>query len=440
MRTSCINHPARDPFIIVRKWQVDLLEGDRTAAALLSFFEFRHNDKLDQKEKALQENDVAEAHGDSRTQDETLYQWHTEKELEDAILISKRDAISAAIKKLVEKELEDAILISKRDAISAAIKKLVEKGFLSVHKNPNPKYKFDKTRYFLFYPETVNKAIESRSSINPSSSRENPSRQAENPAQSRDFRGAISKKSSKKSSKEENKEEAGKEFEIFSFDEKSLEQEATELELDSIKEALLIPPAVDKQHNHPLPINPQNLVVDHYSATWPSGVNNFENNFKTSIAHPTHIYPEAKALAEMGLAALWVGPNRSDYAPALLAGVKAKKQALNQLVTNGALCTYIANRINLHRRGEVGHDSDLQRLYEDGQTILGIAQGNLPKDVDPIISEEGWVEAELALLSEPLSTVQRLLPQELQDGLMKSKFEKIALLKTNPSKYKEHAL
>ena len=43
MRTSCITHPPKDPLIMIRQWQVALCEGNTTAAALLSFFEYWHN-------------------------------------------------------------------------------------------------------------------------------------------------------------------------------------------------------------------------------------------------------------------------------------------------------------------------------------------------------------------------------------------------------------
>jgi len=40
---SCINHPTNEPILVLYKWQVDFCEGDRCAAALLSFFENQWN-------------------------------------------------------------------------------------------------------------------------------------------------------------------------------------------------------------------------------------------------------------------------------------------------------------------------------------------------------------------------------------------------------------
>jgi len=117
----------------MRKWQVIACDGDKCAALLLSFFEYWHNVKLEQRKQAIVSNDVAERHGDKRTQTETLYQFHTEKELEDGLLG-----------------------LYKRTRIRSALELLVDKGFISIHANPNPKYAFDKTRHFLFHADRVN--------------------------------------------------------------------------------------------------------------------------------------------------------------------------------------------------------------------------------------------------------------------------------------------
>ncbi len=132
MKSSCIHHPEREPLIIIRQWQLEFCEGNRIAAALLSFFEYWHNIKLEMRGKNQQANDVAEGHHDPRTQDESLWQFHTEQELEDGILIFKRTAIGDAITFLAQKKV------------------------VTVGRNPNLRYKFDKTRFFLFHPEIIN--------------------------------------------------------------------------------------------------------------------------------------------------------------------------------------------------------------------------------------------------------------------------------------------
>ena len=132
MKVSCITHPPNEHFIKIHPWQIDACDGNECAAALLSFFEYFHNIKLEQALKAKQANDIAEVHGDRRAQDETLYQFHSEG------------------------ELERGVVIYKRRSMYDALKVLHEKGFVTVHHNPYNRYKFDKTRYFLFHPEAVN--------------------------------------------------------------------------------------------------------------------------------------------------------------------------------------------------------------------------------------------------------------------------------------------
>jgi hypothetical protein len=144
---------------MVRKWQIEFCDGNKAAAALLSFFEYWHNIKLEQSRKAGQANDVAEAHGETRAQDESLLQFHTEKELGDGVLLFGRHAIREGIK-----ILED-------------------KGVITIHGNPNPRYSFDKTRYFLFHPSVVNDWIAIRSK-SPDRSGENASRSGENASRS----------------------------------------------------------------------------------------------------------------------------------------------------------------------------------------------------------------------------------------------------------------
>lgn len=132
MKTSCVIHPDCEPMIIVRKWQIDFCNGSRSAAALLSFFEYWHNIKLEQSKKAKFQNNIANLHHDTGCQDESLYQFHTLEELEEGVLLYSKDAINTGLKALVDKKV------------------------ISIHKNPNPKYAFDRTRYFLFYPEVLN--------------------------------------------------------------------------------------------------------------------------------------------------------------------------------------------------------------------------------------------------------------------------------------------
>ena len=131
-RTSCISHPEGERLILIRKWQLEACSKDACAAALLNLFEYWHNIKLEQKSQAKGYNDVAARHGENSNQIETLLQWHKSEQLEASLLN----------------------IFNKR-RIQAAIELLENLKFISVHRNPNPRYAFDKTRHFLFHPEEV---------------------------------------------------------------------------------------------------------------------------------------------------------------------------------------------------------------------------------------------------------------------------------------------
>jgi hypothetical protein len=122
-RVSCIAHPSGDYFVIVRQWQIAACDGNACAAALLSFFESWHNTRRDTVD---------------RDASASLWQNHTEK------------------------EIESGIFFYKRTAISEGIKILEEKGFIEQGKNPDRRYSFDRTRFFLFKPEVVNGWLNSR--------------------------------------------------------------------------------------------------------------------------------------------------------------------------------------------------------------------------------------------------------------------------------------
>jgi len=168
MKSSCVSYPKNHPLIIIRKCQVEACGGDVAAAAVLSFLEYWHDIKISMSKKAAQANDVAEKHGDGRTQDEGLWQFHSEEEIREGIL----GAYS-------------------RDRIREAIETLVRLEFVKVGRNPNPRYHFDRTRFFLFLPDAVTewvtrhyypdgRKIDDASGENGSRSSENRPRSSEN--------------------------------------------------------------------------------------------------------------------------------------------------------------------------------------------------------------------------------------------------------------------
>jgi hypothetical protein len=137
-QTSCIRHPANARFLKIYQWQLDFCDGNACAAALMSYFEFCHNGKLQQLQQSKTLNDELEKTPQGRTQVETLLQWHTTA------------------------DLEKAVLFYKRDKISQGVKFLASKGVIELHSNPDPRLWFDRTQHYLFIPETVNAWIDKR--------------------------------------------------------------------------------------------------------------------------------------------------------------------------------------------------------------------------------------------------------------------------------------
>ena len=139
MRSTCIQHPTREPLLIIRQWQLTFCEGNHCAAALLSLFEYWHNHRLDLSQRARQANEAARQHGKPATQEESLLQFHSDEQLQAGLL-----DLYGTMK------------------IRAARRLLVAKGAITEHPNPNPRYAFDKTLYFQFHPEVINAWLDQR--------------------------------------------------------------------------------------------------------------------------------------------------------------------------------------------------------------------------------------------------------------------------------------
>ncbi|MCW5589653.1 MAG: hypothetical protein KIT27_08340 [Legionellales bacterium] len=139
MKESCVMRPSNDPLIIVKKWQIEFTRQDYCAAALISYFTYYHDTKLSMTRQNKAMNDIAENHGDERAQDESLLQYHTLKQLHEGLL---------------------GLFCEKK--ISQAINVLKDLNVITTHRNPNPRYKFDRTTYFLFHPNVCNEWIKQR--------------------------------------------------------------------------------------------------------------------------------------------------------------------------------------------------------------------------------------------------------------------------------------
>jgi hypothetical protein len=86
MNNTCIQHPPRDPLIVIRQWQLDFCESNHCAAALLSFFEYWHNIRLDLSQRTGPAKTAARPHGKPATQDESLLQFHSDDQLRTGLL------------------------------------------------------------------------------------------------------------------------------------------------------------------------------------------------------------------------------------------------------------------------------------------------------------------------------------------------------------------
>jgi len=126
--TFLINHPEKDDILVLREPDLIFCENDPIAAGLTSFLRYWHEVKLKQQHKKPK---------DKRSPLDLL-QFHTEKQL---------------LKKL--------FFITKTPAcLRRAIKYLEKKGVISIHRNPNKRYGFDRTRHFMFYPEATKKVLQ----------------------------------------------------------------------------------------------------------------------------------------------------------------------------------------------------------------------------------------------------------------------------------------
>ncbi len=136
MKSSCVQQPNNNRYIQVFEWQIAFCNQNHCAAFLLSNFISWHDWKLNHDEYYLRANNIAELHGDGRPNNQNAYLFFTMDDLADGILN-----------------------LYGKNAINIALQLLEELKVISVHKNPNPRYHFDKTKYFMFYPAVCNEWI-----------------------------------------------------------------------------------------------------------------------------------------------------------------------------------------------------------------------------------------------------------------------------------------
>ncbi len=133
MKSSCIQQPKNNHYIQVSAWQVQFCQGNHCAAFVLSHFIAWHDWKINHDEYYQRVNNIAELHGDGRPHEQNAYLFFSMDEISEGILGTYG-----------------------KNTINNALQFLEDLGAISVHKNPNPRYHFDKTKYFIFYPEVCN--------------------------------------------------------------------------------------------------------------------------------------------------------------------------------------------------------------------------------------------------------------------------------------------
>lgn len=136
MRSSCVTPPPNDALVIVRSSFVEICGGDVCAAALLNHLIYWHNVKLDQRYQAIAANEIAERHGESKRYEITLTQWHTESDLQRAMLGAWGT-----------KKIRDGL------------RTLQDNHFIAIFRNPNGRFAFDKTKHFLVFPDAIQTAL-----------------------------------------------------------------------------------------------------------------------------------------------------------------------------------------------------------------------------------------------------------------------------------------
>ena len=133
MKSSCVRIPENNRYIQIHEWQINFCKNSHCAALLLSFFVNWHDWKLKNDQYYFKANNISESHGDGRPHSEKAYLFFT---MEDFI--------------------EGTMNFYGKNAINEALQLLVSLNVLTTHKNPNPRYYFDKTKYFQFYPSVCN--------------------------------------------------------------------------------------------------------------------------------------------------------------------------------------------------------------------------------------------------------------------------------------------
>jgi hypothetical protein len=133
-KSSCIQHPAQAALVILRDEYLQICEGHHCAAMLLSVFEYWHNIKLGNLEQVEMDSAIAEKTGVAAEQSGELWVYKTQANLK-----------------------ADLLGLFGESKVLSATRLLIKLGFVSTR--TNPRYAWDHTTQYLFYPSKVQSAI-----------------------------------------------------------------------------------------------------------------------------------------------------------------------------------------------------------------------------------------------------------------------------------------
>jgi len=132
VKSSVIKFPKKSYYTVTYLCCAEIAENDLCAAKLINFFVSWHDYKLSNQSRIICQNQLAKQDGATDLQDTSLLQHHTTEQL-----------------------IEGLIGEYAKHNINKALQILDRKGFVTIHKNPNPRYKGDRTKHFLVHPETI---------------------------------------------------------------------------------------------------------------------------------------------------------------------------------------------------------------------------------------------------------------------------------------------
>lgn len=137
MIDSSLSKPSREKYRTYKKSHIEFCKGNICAAGIIDLFDKLYVQVLHRKEENKKENEIAEAHGDSGTQPVHLLKAITIPDFKMYLMEMFSDK-----------------------TIRMALKFLISKKIISTHKNPNPRYRFDKRNHYQFHPEVFNAWLE----------------------------------------------------------------------------------------------------------------------------------------------------------------------------------------------------------------------------------------------------------------------------------------